>query len=85
MVELEVRIILEILGRPADNVKEALNTLVVKLGSEKGISLLEKIYHDPVPLEGSKDLFTAFAELTLKLDALANYFGILFAYIPSHL
>ncbi len=85
MVKLKVNIVMEILGRPPEHVKEALNTLVVKMGSEKGIKVLNKIYHDPVEVKDSKDLFTAFAEVSLELDTLADYFAIIFSYMPSHI
>ncbi len=85
MAKLNVILIMEILGRPADHVKEALNTLVVKLGSEKGVRIINKTYHDPEPIKESKDLFTAFAELELELDSIENYLGIIFAYMPSHI
>ncbi len=85
MAKLQANMILEILGRPQEHVKEALNALVTRLGSENGIKLLEKKHHEPIPVENSKDLFTAFAELTLELESLNNYFGIMFAYMPAHI
>ena len=85
MDKLQVVLVIEIMGRPADHVKEALNTLVVKLGSEKGVKLLEKKYNDPVPIKDSDDLFTAFAEVTAELENMGNYFGIIFGYMPSHI
>ena len=85
MERLQIRIILEILGRPKENVTEALSSLVAKLGSENGIKILEKTLHEPKPVKDSKDLFTAFTEAVLELDSLDNYFGILFAYMPSHI
>ncbi len=85
MAKFQANMILEILGRPQEHVKEALNALVTKLGSENGIKLLEKTHHEPIPVENSKDLFTAFAELTLELESLNNYFGIMFAYMPAHI
>ena len=84
MGKLQVQIILEILGRPPENVKDALNQLIEKLDSEKGIKVLNKTVHKPKPIEQVKDLYTAFADITLELDTLDNYFGILFAYMPSH-
>jgi len=85
MEKIHASLVLEILGRPKEHVKEALNTLVIKMGSDKGVKLLNKSYHEPVPVEDSKDLFTAFAEVTVELDTLANYIGIIFAYMPSHI
>lgn len=77
--------VIEILGRPADHVKEALNTIVVKIGSEQGVKIIEQKYHDPIPVKESKDLFTAFAEVVAELDSIMNYFGIIFAYLPAHI
>ena len=85
MEKIQASLVLEILGRPKEHVKESLNTLVIKMGSEKGIKVITKTYHDPVPVEGSKDLFTAFAEITVEFDSLANYLGAIFAYMPSHI
>ena len=36
------------------------------------------------PLEESKDLFTAFADVLLEFDSLPAYMAILFAYMPSN-
>lgn len=87
MVKLQVNIIIEILGRPPANVKEALNTIVVKMGSDKGVKVLGKEYHEPRKVDdpNAKDLYTAFAEVSLELDSIANFFGIIFAYMPSHI
>jgi hypothetical protein len=85
MEKIHVFLVLEILGRPKEHVKEALNTLVVRMGSEKGVKIINKTYHDPVPVEGSKELFTAFAEVGLELESLSEYLGIVFAYMPSNI
>ena len=77
--------VLEILGRPKEHVSEALNLLINKLGAEKGVKILEKTNHEPIPVESSKDLFTSFTELALELESLNDYFGVLFAYMPAHI
>ena len=83
MEKIQANLVFEILGKPADHVKEALNTLVVRIGSEKGIKVLEKKYHEPKAIEKSP-LFTAFAEVSLGFDSLDTYFALVFAYLPSH-
>ena len=85
MEKLQASMVLEILGRPKEHVKEALSALISKLDSEKGIKVLEKTIHDAIPVENTKDLFTTFAEITIELESLHNYFGILFAYMPSNI
>lgn len=84
MEMLQIRIILEVLGRPADNVQHALASVVTKLASEKGIKVAESIFHEPAPVPNARDLFTAFAEVTLEVSSLEQYFAILFSYVPSH-
>lgn len=85
MGRIHANLIIEILGRPPEHIKEAINTIVTKLGSEKGVNLIEKTYHDPKPVENSKDLFTTFAEVELEFENLDAYFGVLFAYMPAHI
>ena len=85
MEKLSVTLVLEMLGRPPEHIKEAINTLVVRLGSEKGVKITEKKIHEPAPVQDAKDLYTAFAEITAELDSITNYFGILFAYMPAHI
>lgn len=84
MEKLQVNIVLEMLGRPAEHIKKSLNLLVEKIGADKGVKILSRNVHDPVPAQDSKDLYTTFAELSLELDSLENYFGIVFTYLPSH-
>jgi hypothetical protein len=85
MEKLQAIIILEILGKPKENVSSALQALVAKLGNEQGVKIIDQIIHPVVKVKESKELFTSFAEITLELDSLDNYFGILFAYMPSNI
>jgi hypothetical protein len=84
MGDIVVRVVIEIMGRPADNVSTALKSLLDKLNGEKGVEIVEKKIHKPKAVPDS-DLFTSFAELTLNLETIDNYFGIVFAYMPSHI
>lgn len=84
MSALDARLIVEILGKPADHVTFTMNALVDKLGQEKGVSITHKKIHDPRPVEGSKELFTTFAELEISFDSINVFFGIMFAYMPSN-
>ena len=85
MEKLQANIILEILGKPKENVSSALQTLVTKLGNEPGVKIIDQVIHPVVKVKDSKELFTSFAEITLELESLDNYFGILFAYMPSNI
>ena len=85
MAKVHVSMIFEILGRPQETVTEALETIITRLSSEKGVKITEKKIHEPIPVKEAKDIFTAFAEVNAELDSMANYFGIIFAYMPSNI
>ena|SRR3989344_2964560 len=84
MDKFTVRMILEILGRPPEHIKNALTQLVTKLGSEKGVKLLEKTISEPIPVQDSKDLFTSFAEVNVECESLEVFLGLIFSYMPSN-
>lgn len=85
MGKINVRLVLEILGRPPEHISSAIVGIVEKLGAEKGVKVVEKKFHDPIPVEGSKDLFTTFTEVSLELDSMLDYIKIIFGYMPSHI
>ena len=85
MEKIQASMIIEILGRPKENVSSAIKNLVDKLATEKGVVIIEKVLHEPVPVPESKDLFTTFAEITVEFDSIGAYMGIMFAYMPSNI
>ena len=78
------RMIIEIMGRPPEHIKEALNTLVVRMVSEKGVKIKDKNYHKPKKIKDADNLYTAFAELEIEFDDLISFFRIILGYLPSH-
>ena len=84
MPKLQVQFILEVLGRPPQHVTQALQTVVSRLGAEKGVSVLEKNFNEPRPVEGSNDLHTAFVDVMLEIDNIGTFFQMLFTYMPAH-
>lgn len=85
MEKLKVSIVLEILGRPADHVNESLKQLVEKLRTEKGVKVTNHKFYEAAPIENSNEMFSAFTEIDAEFDSISNYFGIIFAYMPSHI
>ena len=76
---------MELMGRPPGHVKESLNTVVMKMGAEKGVSLIDQKYHDPIPVEGTKELYTTFAEIDVEFDSMEFLFAILMGFMPSNI
>jgi hypothetical protein len=84
MSNIKADLIFEILGRPAEQLKTALNSLLEKLGNEKGIRVIEKKVHEPTEVKETKDVYTTFAEVSAEFNAIENLLGVLFAYMPAH-
>lgn len=84
MEKITASLILEILGRPKENVVAALEKVVDKLSSEKGVKIISKTLHEPRPVEKS-DLFTSFAEIDVELDSMMTYLTVIFGHMPSNI
>lgn len=75
--------ILEMLGRPADYAKEIMVKVVDAISKEKGVELIKKSISAPKQIENS-NLFSLFAEIELDVENINQLFGLIFAYMPSH-
>jgi hypothetical protein len=81
---IEARIVIEIMGRPPEHIKETLQTLVVRMGAEKGVEIVNKAIHDPIAVENTDNLFTAFAEIEVKFNSVIEFFSVVFNYMPAN-
>jgi len=77
--------IFEIMGRPAEYIKETLSQLVDKIKAEKGCVIQEKKIFDPKAVEQYKDIFTTFAEVEMTFETLDDLLRVIFNYLPSHI
>ena len=89
MVEIKAILIFEMLGRPVEHVKYAIEQFIEKLSKEGGIEITNKKIHEPKKLESknkkNSDLFTTFAEVEIKFKDLQSFLKIIFWYMPSHI
>jgi len=84
MGKVKANMIMELMGRPPKHIKEALNTVVVRLGSEKGVNVIDKTYHKPKSVKETKSLYTTFAEINAEFDSIEHFFAIIMGYMPSN-
>lgn len=82
MENVRAVVILEILGRPQEYVKEAADALVKKIGEEKGIKIKNSKIADLKKLENN--LFSTFAELELEAENILVFIDLIFRYMPAH-
>jgi hypothetical protein len=85
MEKVQAIFVLEILGRPPEHLSSSLEMLVNKLGSEKGVKILNKTLNEPVKVEKSETLYTSFAEIELEFESLDVLLSIIFSYMPAHI
>lgn len=82
--KIEAILMLEILGKPPEHVKETLKKIIEEIGEEKGVEVREKIINEPSPIKDQKDFYTTFAEIVVEADNLMRLLMLIFKYMPSH-
>jgi len=80
-----VTIMLEVIGRPKEHLKEVLQDLIKKIGQEKGIKIKHSEVYEPTELKDNKSLYTSFAEMDIEADSMREIMQITFKYMPSHI
>jgi hypothetical protein len=83
--KIRALLIFEILGRPPEHIKQALDDYVSQLDKQRGISLVSKTIHEPKLVEekDSKDLYTTFAEAEVLIDNMNALLSIVLNMLPS--
>ena len=86
MPEIRAILIFEMLGRPAEHLKLALEQFIERLSKEEGIEIANKVLHEPKKVEQiNQELYTTFAEVEINFKDLTYLFKVAFAYMPSHI
>ncbi|MBU0958475.1 MAG: hypothetical protein KKB31_00880 [Nanoarchaeota archaeon] len=83
--KIEITMVLEVLGTPKDKLVPALEEIITSLEKEKGVKVIEKNINEPTELKDTKDIYTNFAEVVVKIDSILLLFAIIFKYMPAHL
>jgi hypothetical protein len=78
-------LILEIIGRPPEHLKETLTDLIKEMGKEKGVKVVASKINEPNELEKEPNFFTTFAEIDIEVNEMANLFLLTFKYMPAHI
>jgi archaellin len=78
--EVQAVFVIEVLGRPAEHITMALNTLIEQLAGEKDIELANKKIFPPKPTE---NMFLTFAEVEVRAKNLSRIAELCFTYMPS--
>src|SRR3989344_8731209 len=80
--KIKAILILEILRRPTDFVKQTLLEMIDKLGKEKEVKIISKTIAEPKTIE--EGVFSSFAEVEIE-TTMQTLMMLIFAYMPSHM
>ena len=80
---LKVILIVEVLGRPAEYVADALKKILTVMKRDKNLIILEKKAYKPKRAKNARDLFTSFMELELLAKGMRGLYEICLDYMPS--
>jgi|WetSurMetagenome_2_1015567.scaffolds.fasta_scaffold48692_3 hypothetical protein len=76
--------IFEAIGRPPEYLTEALDSIIKRIGEEKGIKVIRSKVNPPVEMKNQKDFFTSFSEVEVEITELMQVAIIMFKYMPAH-
>tara|TARA_Y100000310_G_C20694971_1_gene824990 strand:- start:1764 stop:2276 length:513 start_codon:yes stop_codon:yes gene_type:complete len=84
--KIKALFVFEVMGRPPEHLKKALEEYVAKLGENKGVEISKKTIHEPKPVEkeGAENLFTTFTEVEIIVDDVNLIFEITLNMLPAH-
>jgi len=89
-------IVIEMMGRPADHLKQVMKDLLKKLDSEKGVKIIKKKIHPAKVIEQKdkegniiqipegQELYSTFVDAEVQTDSMLELVNIVFTYMPSH-
>ncbi len=83
MEKVNAIFVLEILGKPAEYIKERLEEIVSKLEEEEKVEIKEKKIAEPKKMK-DRELFTTYAEVELE-TSLYKLMLLIFSYMPSNI
>jgi len=78
-------LIIEVLGRPKENVISTLEEITGGMEKEEGLKLIEKKIHEVKEIEKQKGMFTSYAEIEIAVKDILTLSLISFRYMPSHI
>lgn len=73
-------LVIEVMGKPAEHIDQAIHDLVERLGKEQDVDILNKKFYEPKPTE---TLFITFCEVEIAVPSLSKLSEIGFNYMPS--
>ena len=82
---IEAAIIIEVIGKPPEHLKETLENLIKKIDEEKGVKVKKKKINEPAEMKDNKGFYTSFAEIEVEVEEVLHLAVLMFKYMPAHI
>ncbi|MBT4375837.1 hypothetical protein HOD29_00475 [archaeon] len=77
--------VIEVLGKPVEHLKEALEEIIDKINAEKNVKVVSKSIAEPTELPKNPGMFTSYAEIEIELEDPLALAILVFKYMPAHI
>jgi hypothetical protein len=78
-------LMLEILGRPPEHLKETLLEIMSEMRKEEGVIITSEKINEPTELKDQKDIYVSFAEVEVEVESIMYIAMLMFKYMPAHI
>jgi len=78
-------LIIEVIGKPKEYLKETLEGIVKKIKEEKGVELEDSKINEPQEMEKKKGFYSSFAEIEIIVEEMLYLVALMFKYMPAHI
>lgn len=81
--KIEAIMIVEVAGRPANYVREGLETHVSRLDQMKDIEVIRRTFSEPKKIEHQEEAYVCFAEIEVAVTNFQRLLDLVFDFMPS--
>ena len=82
---IKALLIFEMLGKPAEYLKEMLEEHIKSICENAGLKLINKKIHEPKQIENGEGLFSSFAEVEIEFQDIKILMNTVTFTLPSHI
>ena len=83
--KINTMLVIEVLGRPPEHLKEALEDIIKRIGEEKNVKVISKKIAEPKEVEKNPGMFTTFGEIEVETKDMLTLAILVFKYMPAHI
>ena len=80
--QIQAIMIVEVAGRPAEYIKQGLETHISKLDTAQDIEVISKKFSEPKKLE-NQEAYVCFSEIEFKVSTFQKILDVVFDFMPS--